>query len=131
MIVDVIRQEGKKPCVENIGRLLLTLLVVSMFLAGMAGCAGTSRTQELLDTEFMAMTNDDLQLYYYQLEDQIVADERVTSGSSVSIGVGRGSYGRHGGVGMSSGGTTQAVATDLRDRRNVVRLELQKRGITP
>jgi hypothetical protein len=111
--------------------LFLTLLIVSMFLAGIVGCAGSSRTAELLATEYVTMANDDLQLYYYQLEDQIVADERKTTGSSVSFGVGRGSYGRHGGVGMSTGGTTQAVAIDLRDRRNLVRLELQKRGITP
>ena len=113
------------------GGLFLPLLIVFILSVVLTGCAGTSRTAELLATEYMAMPDDDLQLYYYQLEDQIVADERVTSGSSVSIGVGRGSYGRRGGVGMSTGGTTQAVATDLRDRRNEVRMELQTRGITP
>lgn len=111
--------------------LYLVLLAALIFTGTVMGCAGTSKTAELMATEYMAMSNDDLQLYYYQLEDQIVADERVTTGSSVSFGVGRGSYGRAGGVGMSTGSATQAVATDLRNRRNEVRLELQKRGITP
>ena len=106
----------------------LTLILCAML---QVSCAGNSKTAELLAAEYMSMSNDDLQLYYYQLEDQIVADERVTSGSSVSFGVGRGSYGRAGGVGMSTGSATQAVATDLRDRRNQVRLELSKRGIDP
>ena len=113
------------------GGLVLSLLVIFLFSVVLTGCAGTTRTKELLATEYMTMADDDLQLYYYQLEDQIVADERKTTGSSVSVGLGRGSYGRHGGVGMSTGGTTQAVATDLRDRRNEVRLELKKRGVTP
>ena len=111
--------------------IFMALLVVLMFLVVLPGCAGSSRTAELLATEYMTMADDDLQLYYYQLEDQIVADERKTTGGSVSIGVGGGSYGRRGGIGMSSGGTTQATAPELRDRRNEVRLELQKRGITP
>ena len=113
------------------GGLFLTLLVIFVLAVVLTSCAGSSRTAELLATDFMTMSNDDLQLYYYQLEDQIVADERKTTGSSVSVGVGRGSYGRRGGVGMSTGSSTQAVATDLRDRRNEVRLELTKRGVDP
>ena len=131
MTTDIILQRVKGQRVDELVSFYLRLIFVSLFIIGMIGCAGTSRTTELLATEYMAMSNDDLQLYYYQLEDQIVADERVTTGSSVSIGVGRGSYGRAGGVGMSTGSATQAVATDLRNRRNEVRLELQKRGITP
>ena len=131
MTADQIIEKVKRLRVDEIFSVLLCMFFVSLFLVGTVGCAGTSRTTELLATEYMAMPDDDLQLYYYQLEDQIVADERVTTGSSVSIGVGRGSYGRAGGVGMSTGSATQAVATDLRNRRNEVRLELQKRGITP
>ena len=131
MTTDVIFQKVKGQQVGAHVSFYLRLIIVSLFIIGMIGCAGTSRTAELLATEYMTMSNDDLQLYFYQLEDQIVADERVTTGSSVSIGVGRGSYGRAGGVGMSTGSATQAVATDLRDRRNQVRLELSKRGIDP
>jgi hypothetical protein len=79
----------------------------------------------------MAMSNDNLQLYFYQLEDQIFAEESKSTSGSVSLGLGRSSYGRRGGVGVSTGTTKQHVATDLRDRRNEVRLELTKRGIDP
>ena len=115
----------------------LRLFLMALLLVGAVGCAGTSKTQELLATEYMTMSDDDLLLYYYQLEDQIVADERVYSGSSVSVGVGRSRYSgggshRRGGVGMSTGvGGTQIMATDLREQRNQVRVELQRRGITP
>ena len=113
------------------GGLFLPLLVIFVLDVVLTSCAGSSRTAEPLSADCMTMSNDDLQLYYYQLEDQIVADERKTTGSSVSVGVGRGGYGRRGGVGMSTGSSTQAVATDLRDRRNEVRLELTKRGVDP
>ena len=127
------RISGKNTLYNNYRRgLLLAGFIVLMVSVAMVGCAGKSaKTEELLSTEYIAMSNDDLQLYFYQLEDQIVADERKTTGSSVSVGVGRGGYGRRGGVGMSTGSTTQVTATELRDRRNEVRLELQNRGITP
>ena len=111
--------------------LVLPLLVIFIFSVVLMSCAGNAKTKELLAKDYMAMVNDDLQLYYYQLEDQIFAEESKSSGGTVSLGMGRGSYGRHGGVGVSTGSTTQHVATDLRDRRNQVKLELSKRGIDP
>ncbi len=86
--------------------------------------------------DYTTMVNDDLQLHYYQLEDQIVADERKSARSSFSIGLGTGrsSYGSshsHGGIGMSTGTNLYTTATELRNRRNEVRMELQKRGVTP
>ncbi len=117
------------------GTLLLTLFLMSLFLAPLAGCAGKSKTQELLAKEYLPLSNDDLLLHYYQLEDQIVAEERNSGGSSVSLGLGTGLFGSRshfgGGVGVSTGVGTQTTATELRDRRNEVRLELQKRGVVP
>ncbi len=118
------------------GTLLLTLFLMSLFLAPLAGCAGkVSRTEELLAKEYLTLSNNDLLLHYYQLEDQIVADERNETGSSVRLGLGTGFFGSGshfgGGVGVSTGVGSQPVAKKLRDRRNDVRLELHKRGVVP
>jgi hypothetical protein len=111
---------------------MLTLFVSSVVFVG---CAGKSRTEQLLAKDYVSMTNDDLLLHYYQLEDQIVADERASNDSSVSFGVGTGFFGggSHvgGGVGLSTGTGNRYTATELRDRRNAVRLELRKRGVAP
>lgn len=92
-----------------------------------------SRTEELLTKEYLTLSNDDQLLHYYQLEDQIVAEERSSTGSSVSLGLGTGLFSSRshfgGGVGVSTGIGSQTTATELRDRRNLVRLELQKRGL--
>ncbi|MBE0501845.1 MAG: hypothetical protein IBX47_10420, partial [Desulfuromonadales bacterium] len=106
----------------RISTLLLALLLMLLYLAPLAGCAGKiSRTEELLAKEYLSLSNNDLLLHYYQLEDQIVADERSETGSSVSLGLGTGVFGSRshygGGVGISTGVGSQPVATKLRDRR--------------
>lgn len=115
--------------------LLLTLLMALVVATTLAGCADKSKKQELLARDYLSLPNDELLLYYYQLEDQIVAEERSSSGVSVGVGLGMGSFGggsiRSGGIGVSTGTGSRAVASDLRDRRNEVRIELQKRGIAP
>jgi uncharacterized membrane protein YgcG len=129
-------QKGEKQLMDYVGLLLLTPFIMFMIAVSLPGCAGkATRTQALLSTDYVAMSNDNLLLYYYQLEDQIVADERVSNDSSVSFGIGTGlfSSGSHfgGGVGMSTGTGSHYTATELRDRRNAVRLELRKRGVDP
>ena len=115
----------------------ICLVLLALFISSVAlvGCAGKSRTEQLLAKDYVTMTDDDLLLHYYQLEDQIVADERATNDSSVSFGIGTGFFGSGshlgGGVGMSTGTGSRYTATELRDRRNVVRLELRKRGVNP
>ena len=118
------------------GGLFLLFVFLSLSALILTGCAGkVSRTEELLAKEYLTLSNNDLLLHYYQLEDQIVADERSETGSSVRLGLGTGLFGSGshfgGGVGVSTGVGSQPVATKLRDRRNEVRLELHKRGVVP
>ncbi len=134
-------------CVEKTGQQLsfskqnkllkLSIILLSLLLMGfLSGCANhKAKTQELLVENYHGLSNDNLTLYYYKLEDQIEVVERKRSGSSISLGLGLGSFGHSsggsGGIGVTTGGSKRDVATDLRDRRNKVKLELQHRGITP
>ncbi len=105
--------------------ILMLLAVTAVFL--IFGCA--DKTKDLLAEDYKKMTNDDLLRYYYRLNDEIESQEKQ-SGPQVGIGVG--GFGRHvgGGVGVSTGATGYA-ATELRERRIDVRMELKKRGLTP
>lgn len=115
----------------------LSIILLSLLIFGfLTGCADhNARTQELLTEDYHSLSNDDLILYYYQLKDQIKAVERQRSGSSISLGLGMSSYGsssgRSGGVGVTTSGSKQDVATNLRDRRNEVKLEMQHRNLKP
>ncbi|MFH2011480.1 MAG: hypothetical protein ABIJ37_02055 [Pseudomonadota bacterium] len=107
-------------------RIILSLFsIVAVFIV--FGCA--SVTKELLAEDYKTMSNDDLLRYFYRLNDEIESSEKE-SGPRVSIGIG--SFGRHigGALGINtgSGGST---AEELRARRIDVRMELNKRGITP
>lgn len=105
--------------------ILMLLAVTAVFL--IFGCA--DKTKDLLAEDYKKMTNDDLLRYYYRLNDEIESQEKQ-SGPQVGIGVG--GFGRHvgGGVGVSTGATGY-TATELRERRIDVRMELKKRGLTP
>ncbi|MEE4255288.1 MAG: hypothetical protein V2I50_14685 [Desulfuromusa sp.] len=114
------------------GLIFISLLSIAM----LSGCADhKAKTQELLAEDFLSLSNDDLILYYYKLEDQIEIVEQKRRGSSISLGLGLGSFGRSSGssgsVGVTTGGSQRDIATDLRDQRNKVKLELQHRNITP
>ncbi len=115
----------------------LSVILLSLLLTGfLSGCADhKAKTQELLAEDYHSLSNDHLTLYYYKLEDQIEVVERKRSGSSISLGLGLGSFGHSsggsGGIGVTTGGSKRDVATDLRDRRSEVKLELKHRGITP
>ena len=116
---------------------LFFLLVVALSVGLISGCADhKAKTKELLEQNYQQLSDDDLTLYYYQLEDQIEAVEQKQMSSSISLGLGMGSYGHHGGgssggIGVSTGGSKRNIATNLRDRRNKVKLEMKHRGITP
>lgn len=127
---------GERCLQSECGWLLSSLVMFVILAMTLAGCAAkATRTQELIAKDYVEMTNDDLLLYYYQIEDQIEAEESRSTGSSVSVGIGTGFFGSGshlgGGVGVSTGVGQRETAAELRDRRNAVRLELQKRGLQP
>ena len=116
----------------HLGVFLLVLLASGL----LSGCADHSaKNKELLSQNYLSLADDDLTLYYYELEDQITITERKRNRSSISLGLGMGSYGssggHSGGVGVTTSGDHSDVATNLRDRRNQVKLEMQKRDLKP
>jgi len=125
-------RSGKLKLMFHLGLILPTLLLITI----LSGCANhNARTQELLAEDFHSLSNDNLLLYYYKLEDQIEIVEQKRRGS-MSFGLGMGGFGHSSGgggsVGVTTGGSSQQnIATNLRDRRNKVRLELRHRDITP
>jgi hypothetical protein len=104
---------------------LLVLIVAAIGLA--FGCADNSKA--LLGEDYLKMSNDDLQRYYYRLNDEIESQEKQ---SGPQVGIGIGGIGGHigGGIGVGTGGRGY-TAEDLRARRVEVRMELKKRGLTP
>ncbi len=115
---------------------LLAAFLLLLFVGSLLGCANhKAQTQQLLSKDYQSLSDDNLTLYYYQLEDQIEIVEQKKSHTSISLGLGLGSFGRHsrgsGGVGITTGESKKGVASELRNRRNEVKLELRHRGITP
>lgn len=112
-----------KPCslVRFWPLLLLALLC--------CGCATTSqRTNELLAIPYLSLADGELQSYYRQLNDQIATVERSRRGGT-RVGIGIGSSPVQVGVSQEVGGLP--VAEELRERRNLVRGELDRRGLLP
>ncbi len=113
----------------------LWLFLLSLLVA-LAGCSShATRTQELMATEYQELDNDALLLHYYEVEDQINMVEQRRSSPVVSLGLGLGSFGGRSSVGAGVGVSTPVgqpeSAADLRAHRNRLRLELQKRDISP
>jgi len=104
---------------------LFLLFLFTAFL--LSGCA--SQSKEILKEDYKAMSNDNLLVYFYRLNDEIEKQEKQTG---PSFGIGIGGFGRHtgGGVGVETGGTAY-TAEDLRQRRIEVRMEMKKRNINP
>ena len=116
----------------QIGIILLVLLSLGL----LSGCADHSaKNKELLSQNYQSLSDDDLTLYYYELEDQIKIIKRDRNSSSISLGLGMSSYGSSsgssGGVGVTTSGDHSDVATNLRERRNEVKLEMKKRDLKP
>jgi len=113
----------------------LWLIVLSLLLI-LVGCSShATKTRELLATDYLHLDNDSLLLHYYEVEDQITLLEQRRSSPAVSLGFGLGSYGGRSSVGAGVGVSTPIgqpeTGADLRAHRNRVRLELQKRDLTP
>lgn len=106
------------------------LLVLLLFPVLVAGCAGSGkRTGELLVVNHLSLNDAELQSYYRQLNDQLALVERGQRGGT-RIGVGIGGSPVQVGVSRQVGGRT-AGAEELRERRNAVRAELDRRGLLP
>jgi hypothetical protein len=92
-----------------------------------SGCA--ARSTELLAEDYRAMNDEQLLEYFYRLNDEI---EKQEKSSGPTFGVGIGSFGRGvgGGVGLNTG-ETGYTADDLRKRRIEIRMELNRKNITP
>lgn len=103
------------------------LLLLGLLLGG---CAATSqRSNELLTVHYLGLPDSDLQSHYRQLNDQIAAEERSRrGGTSIGIGI----FNSPVAVGVSQHlGAGPTLAEDLRERRNQVRSELDRRGLLP
>lgn len=111
-------------------------LVFAIILGLLIGCADHSaENKALLSQNYQTLSDDDLTLYYYKLKDQIKVVEQDQNHSSISLGFGLGSYGasggRSGGASVTTSGGHTDAATNLRDRRNEVKLEMKKRDLKP
>lgn len=102
----------------------LILLFLLVFLAACASTTG-ARSEALLHQDYHTLSDEELQTYYLQLNDQIARVERQARDTRVGVGIG--SSPLH--VGVSTGVTEHTVAEDLRERRNEVRQELSRRGL--
>ena len=78
----------------------LSSLFIILLLSLLFGCANhAARNEELLAIDYQNLSNDELSLYYYDLQDQIDIVERRSSVPRLSLGLGLSSFG-----GSSSGG---------------------------
>jgi hypothetical protein len=112
-------------------RTVVFLLLITVVVSA---CAAThsSDTPFLLEQDFHAMSDQELIAYEQELSDAVLRRTR-SSNSDVSLGVGFGSWGSSGGVGVGVdrwlGGGQDERQKELWDRREAVRGEMQKRGL--
>jgi len=130
---------NKQPLTATIGRDKAirtgTLFILVVLLGLLFGCADHRYTEnkELLSKDYLSLSDEDLVLYYQQLEDQIKAVQQDRNSSPISFGFGMGSFGSSyeagGGVDLTTPSDPVDVITNLHDRRNDVKLEINKRDI--
>ncbi|ABA87457.1 hypothetical protein Pcar_0196 [Syntrophotalea carbinolica DSM 2380] len=102
------------------GLLILMLLMV-------ACASGASRS--LLKDDYVAMTDQELVVYYDQLNEAIAKEEGGAGGFGLGLGLGVGSGSFS--LGASQGMYVDDPTEELRVRRNQVRLEMARRGLEP
>jgi hypothetical protein len=115
---------------RTIARLMILLL--SMLLLTV-GCQSTQpTTKQLLQEDYIHMTDAELLDYYQQLAEGIEEPNAGGSGFGFGLGVGIG-VGSSSSVGLgASKGPEREYSTEaLQQRRNQVRLELARRGLEP
>lgn len=117
---------------RQIMRWIVLLILASLLMTACAATTG-SNVPFLLEQDYRAMSDQELVTYEQELGDEILRAYGSSGGNDVSLGVGFGSWGRHGGVGIgvdqrlgrSSGGMQQ----ELLQRREMVREEMYLRGM--
>jgi len=110
----------------------LMILLLSMPLITV-GCQSTRpTTKQLLQEDYVQMTDAELLDYYQQLVEGIEEPNSGGSGFGFGLGVGIG-VGSSSSVGLgASKGPEREYSTEaLQQRRNQVRLELARRGLEP
>jgi hypothetical protein len=112
----------------------LLLLVSSLLLVGCAASGG-SQAAYLLEQDYQRMGNADLTAYEQALSEEIDRDSGGGWGGT-SLGFGIGSWGSDAGFGLGvnqnlAGGGGSHGSVELRDRREVVRAEMRRRGLLP
>ncbi|APG24569.1 MULTISPECIES: hypothetical protein [Syntrophotalea] len=109
-------------------RFLWTMGLLALLLLASA-CAAGSSARALLQEDYAAMNNQELLIYYDQLNAAIAKQEGGAGGFGfgVGLGVGSGSFS----VGASQGTYIEDPTEALRQQRNRVRLELARRGLQP
>jgi hypothetical protein len=115
---------------RTIARLIILLLSMLMMTAG---CQSTQpTTKQLLQEDYVQMTDAELLIYYQQLVEGIEEPSSGGSGFGFGLGVGIG-VGSSSSVGLgASKGPEREYSTEaLQQRRNQVRLELSRRGLEP
>jgi hypothetical protein len=102
--------------------------LLAMVLMGSA-CAAGSSARALLQEDYATMNNQELLIYYDQLNTAITKQESGVDGFGfgLGLGVGSGSFS----VGASQGTYIEDPTEALRQQRNRVRLELARRGLQP
>lgn len=106
-------------------KLMIPAVLIVLFICG---CAG--RQKELLNQDYTVMNNDELLRYYYELSDEINRCVNESNRASVGVGTGYGISRLGVWLGLSRGIST-CNPDQLRQRRIDVRIELQRRGLTP
>lgn len=112
----------------TINRPLFPLAIVGLVvLALICGCASSTakRSDELLVKDYKAMSDEELETYYFRLNDQIARVERKTRDTNIGEGIGNSPVQ----VTTSTGVEEVPMSQALRDRRNEVRQELSRRGL--
>lgn len=115
---------------KSASRLMILLLG---FLLMTVGCqSGQPTTKQLLQEDYVQMTDTELLDYYQQLAEGIEEPNSGGSGFGFGLGVGIGvGSSSTVGIGASKGPEREYSREALQQRRNQVRLELARRGLEP
>lgn len=110
----------------------LMILLLGMLLLTV-GCQSTRpTTKQLLQEDYVQMTDAELLIYYQQLVEGIEEPHSGGGGFGFGIGVGFGIGGDSAvGLGASKGPEREYSTEALKQRRDQVRLELARRGLEP